>query len=55
MFFIITSCKVESLIRSLQYVKQGLDFGKAFKEMDPENLDFNKLDIKAIPQIMEVG
>lgn len=46
---------MESFTQSLQYLKRGLDFGQAFKEMDPDDLDFAKLDIAAIPEILEVG
>lgn len=48
-------CELGTLGGYLKNIKKWLDFGKAFAALkDSSELDFDKMDVEAVPEVMKV-
>ena len=51
-----TRCSLGTLKRSLKEVKNRMNFGKAYAALnDSSELDFDKMDIGVVPEVMRVN
>lgn len=49
-----TKCNIGSLQDILKKANKWLKFGKEYAEQDPSDLDFDKMDVTSIPEVMKV-